>query len=337
MIHPEDNIKLNAVFIVLVAVCACRAQTAYTLRAPSSITPREFERLVALINIPSKVDNDVQETKGGDLTIRVRDSGFLIISKDSSLLSSIRLLRELVVLAEKYGEGKPIRFSELSESSRKEIQTRVYGQFPLHDIGEKTCFSLQAMLGRDVRTTGVTMRTSSAPSPFGGGSDSAERRKAFYEMLTLSPLQLVRKESDIEELFKKLPWTKECVFYDDFSMTPAKLNLERRGLELFQAWLQFELDRIDRTIQSVYASNDKWLGILKGKSARNMDDLSRIAPIEHQEILSKFEENYKNYRFETIDKAREALAVAQITYRFKFTIRVGVEGSKGVFVYEPNG
>ncbi len=324
------------VVAVFVAVVSAKSfsQSATIIHAPSILSQAEYERLSGLLGESQPVDNVVQQSPKGDLIIKVKGIGSLTISKDSELLGPIRLGRELLTLAKKYGEGKLIPFSELSEQSLTEYRHQLYSQFPNFDVGDKSCFTMQAMLGREVRTGSALVRTASAPSRFGGGPDRLAKRKEFDDLLNSAPLVMVRTDKELEEFWKKLPWRKEAVLYDGFSQLSTKLTLMRRALEIFQGWAQSEMDRFDREIQSLYATDKEWASIIQGKSARNADDLMRIAPLEFQELKSSFEENYKRYHFSSVDKATESLATAQISYRFHFTVRAAVKGLNRQFVFE---
>ena len=312
----------------------CYSQGNVVIHAPSTISDKEYSRLHSLSLHSLKVDF-VKELDKGDIVVCVRNQGLLTISHDSELVPSIRLLRELVDLAQKHGLGKLIPFQEMSLQSQNQYRRNLYTRYPQYDIDEKSGFSLDALLGKEVATGSVVYRSATAPSSFGGGADREKKRESYNQMLDSMPLARKRSKDEIEEFFKGLPWIKESIFYDRSYSQRSRIGLERRGLELFEVWLESELSRIDAQIQAKYASGSAWVPILKGKSSRSIEDLSRISPSEHQELLDQFNTNFRLFGFESADRAREALTTARLSYRFHFTMTSSLQGIGQRFSFSP--
>ena len=192
------------------------------------------------------------------------------------------------------------------------------------------------MLQRDVRSMGAIVRTATAPSKF-NSADKVDKQKTYNDMLSSAPLIRARTEEEAIELRNKLPWLRESVYYDNFSQMVTKLTLERRGLELFQSWMQIELEKVDQKIQSKFSADKSWSAITQGRSSKNADDLMRISLTEYQELRSRFEDGYKSFHFSTAQDALDALGKAQISYRFIFTLRAGLQGLDRRFIFDPQG
>jgi hypothetical protein len=329
-------LKYLVTILALLSVCFSNGQNVTIIHAPSNISTGEYSKLILLPETKFAQESDILETPKGDVVIRVRGIGFIVVAKTSILLTQLRLLRELRALGEKYGEGKLIPVSELSDLSQNEFRRKLYEQYPEFDIGGSSCFSIQAMLQREVRAPGALVRTASAPSKF-RGADRNEKEKTYNELLRSAPLVHIRTQAQAEEMRDKLPWIKESVFYDDASQMTTNLNLDRRGLELFQGWLQNELERLDQQIQTKFAGDNSWRSILQGKSAKTADDLMRISPNEFQDLRSKFENDFRAYHFASAQKSLDALNSAQISYRFIFMVRAGLQGLDRRFILQPQG
>ena len=308
-------------------------QPATLIHAPSAISEKEYMRLNSLGKTELKM-GAVLELPSGDLIVKNSNLGVLVVSKDSELMGPVRLGRELFSLGKKFGVNVPIPFSELSSLGLRQFRKSQVIQHPQYDANEKSCFSLFLNLNRTVRTEKTVLGQGLGPTSTQTTQERTKRYEELKAKMEEAPLVKVRSDQDAQGYWDRVSLNfRESIFYGANDQR-TDLEIERRALELFEGWSQFELAKIDSDIQRTFASGKEWEQSLRGKPARTSDDLKRLAPEEWQGLYNHLTSDYDIYGFASPDKARQALETAQVSYRFGFFLSVSLQGQKGLFNFE---
>ncbi len=303
----------------------------HVVHAPSDVSIVEFQRLLDFgkESFPRLSESiPTIENESGDLAIRVKNLGWLVVSKDSELMAPIRLHREVFALSKKYKPTELIPFTELSPSALKQFQRGILGQYPRYDIGRDSCFTIRTQYGLELRSSQFNFGKSSSPSAFGADK---EKRKEFNSSVEKHGLILVRSEQEASEYAKSKGLAKDGVFYDQAELLSRKVDLDRKGLAEFQAWADFTLHQTDDQIFSRYASDPQWTSMLKTRTVKSTEDYKNIAPDEYREFVDEMKLNYKIHQFKSPDDVEPALANLPIGFHFSFSVSCGLQGSNQLF------
>ena len=163
--------------------------------------------------------------------------------------------------------------------------------------------------------------------------ESAKRRQDFAKLLASAPLALARSEAEGRELWENWPPQRDGSFYDPWDDQRTNIEIERRALEIFQGWYQFEMDRIDSEMFSYFARDPVWNEATKGRSAKNVDELQKIAPNDYEKVKNHLTGDFDIYGFTSPEKAWDAFRAAKVSYRFSLRILSGMEGSKDSYTF----
>lgn len=328
-----EGMKRSFLAILLFAVQMAEArvfQRATLIHAPSMISAKEYARLYALGKTVLK-GGSVLELPSGDLVINSSNFGVMVVSKDSELMGPVRLGRELFSLGKKYGVSVPIPFAELSNQGLRQFRKSQIIQYPQFDVNDKSCFSLFLNLNRSVRTEKAVLGEGLAPISTRTNQERAKRLETFKAKMDQVPLVIARKEEDARTYWDTVSLNfRESIFYDANDQR-TDLAIERKALELFEGWSQFEVAKTQADIQQTFASGKEWENVLRGKFAKSSDDLKRLAPDEWEGLYNHITNDYDIYGFESADKARQALETAQVSYKFQFFLTVSLQGYKDLF------
>jgi hypothetical protein len=304
------------------------------VRAPATISQKEQKRLISLatVDVPK---GTTFETTSGDLIVKLGPRQTLVVSKESVLMEPIRLAREIFLLGKKYGTGKLIPFSELSPLALNHFRRDLIVQFPRYDVNSKSCFTIQALIERKVRAGNIQIVEGSAPQSSLSPEELKKKRQEFYAMSDSAPLVILRSEEEAKEFESKWSWMREGSFYDPWEDQRLSIELERRGLEFFQGWFQFEMERIDSEMTSYFASDKSWEPLLRGRSAKTVEELKGISPRDYESVRNHLTGDYDIYGFSSPEKALEAYSTATVSFRFRLKLSSSIEGSKNRFTFSP--
>jgi hypothetical protein len=261
-------------------VCAnLHSQTNHIVHLPSVIPQGEFARLINL----RPGNDEVTETPLGDLVIQV-SSGRFIVSKDSVWLSEISLKKELYALAVKHGTYKPINFSELSPRGKTVLERQIHLQRPRCEIAESSAFFLEAMVNTQIVATNFVYAISEAPNLFVDRNTGRDNTATLDAEMSKYSLKVVRNQKEAEEMRKNLPWTGEAILYNFVFPIQSRLQLERRGNEIFEPWLMNKHRELDRQIKETFATGDAWQDLVKGSDAKTFEELMALNNNKYQSL-----------------------------------------------------
>ena len=331
--------KLRGFFLALITLAsmATHAQRPYAIHAPSTITQKELYRL-HLLCIEQKFGKDqVVESPQGDVLIDLKQNGVFAVSHESELLAPVVLGRELYALSKKYDDTTLIPFTELSRVAQSAIRSSLWDQNPRYDVGPKSSFIMVFQFGFDIRSGLYNMSSYSWPSKFGGGADRFEKKAAFDKYLATKPLALVRNESEATKFRDSLVESHEGVFYDQTIQLRPKIEVHRRGLEVFESWSEQEQKKIDDKMANQVLNDKRWESALKQRNNRSMDELRQTRPEEYEGLLRNVKLNYKMYGLESPNQADDLLIKATINYGFRFMVMASLEGQNKNFMFGPKG
>ena len=321
----------------LVLICVARlgvGQHQFIIEAPSLIKMPEFTRLLELSQSDSFSKDTISESRLGDAIINLKGLGVVVVSRDSELMAPVRLARELNALSKKYDNLSLIPFTELSDVALQQFRRDLRIRFPKHDVGPNSSFVMNIMFGKEVQSGLFVSSSYYAPSRF-GSKDADARTTAFSALLSSKPLVVARKDDEVQANFLKEALTREGVFYDQNLSSRRKLELNRKAMEVFEGWIENELNKIDDQIYSERASDPLWTNILKPKGIKNMDDLRQTVPEQYNDMLREIRLNWQNYGMKSPNEAEDVLAKASVGFHFHFSMAVGVEGTNQRFTFGP--
>ena len=328
---------MKRVVSTLVSICVARlsiGQHQYIVQAPALIKLPEYTRLLELSQSDSLSKETISESRLGDAIINLKSLGVVVISRDSELMAPVRLARELYALSKKYDNLTLIPFTELSDVAVQQFRRDLRIQFPKHDVGPNSSFVMHIMFGKEVQSGLFVSSSYYAPSRF-GSKDPDAKKTAFSALLSSKPLVVARKDDEVQAYLLKEALTREGVFYDQNLTSRRKLELNRKALEMFEGWVENELNKIDDQIYSERSSDPLWTNILKTRGIKNIDDLKQSAPDQYNDMLRDLRLNWQNYGMKSPNGAEDVLAKASVGFHFHFSIAVGIEGTNQRFTFGP--
>lgn len=326
---------MNLLAVVILALSGSyskRDNGIVVLRTRPDIASKEQKRLIALgaTEIPK---GSTFETPSGDLVIRVSARQTMVVSKESSIMGPIRLSRELFALAKKYGTLKLIPFSELSPPALSCFRRDLITQHSRYDVTAKSSFVLWPLVDQSIILGARKVMNSVGPTSNHTQEELVKRRQDFAKMLDSAPLALARSEAEGRDLWQNWPPQRDGSFYDPWDDLRTNIEIERRALEIFQGWYQFEMDRIDSEMFSYFASDPAWNEATRGRSAKTVDELQKIAPGDYEKVKNHLTGDYDIYGFASPEKALDAFHAAKVSYRFSLRILSGMEGTKESYTF----
>ena len=331
--------KLSALLFGLLSLASmsANAQRPYVIHAPSTINQKELYRLHLLCIEQQFGKDQVVESPQGDVLIDLKQTGVIAISHESELLGPVILARELYALSKKHDETTLIPFTELSKVAVAAVRNSLWEQYPRYDVGPNSSFVLTLQFGHDIRSGLYNVSSYSWPSKFGGGPDRFDKSAAFDKFLATKPLALIRNEKEGQQFRESMIESHEGVFYDQTIQLRPKLEVHRRGLEIFESWSQQQQQKIDDILANQVSSDAKWDSARNQRNIRSMEELRQARPEEFQGMVRNAELNYKMLGLDSANQAEDLIIKASIKYGFRFMIMANLEGQNKKFSFGPKG
>ncbi len=306
------------------------------LRAPADISQKEQSRLTSLADLDISKGGTV-ETSTGDLIVRVSKGQTMVVSKDCPLMAPVRLSRELFSLAKKFGTYKPISFRELSPLALYCFRRDLIVQHARYDVGPKSSFMIRPLVDQSVLLGNRKIMNSVGPSTMRTREESEQRSKDLDEVIDSSSLVLARSEEEGKEYVARWPWVRDGSFYGPWGDQRQNIEVERRALEIFQGWFQFEMDKVNEEMFAFFSNDSAWNDAIRGRTAKTTEELQKIAPKDFQRMKDHLSSDYDIYGFSSPEKALDAFYAAKVNYRFSLKLLAGMEGTKERFYFDhPN-
>ncbi len=263
------------------------------------------------------------EDKHGNLVIKVKGAGYVFVSRDSEIMRPVLLHRELAALCQKVGPRELNTFSQLSPIGAQSLQAMFKAQHSKYNLTNDTAFAVSCDFGCDVRIDDTSFRKAVGPSS-PDGPETVSRRDFIGTLAQrgLKPVDVVNEATQ-----SMADPIAQCQTVISRALSRAdRLELERRGIEAFDAWSRNTLRAVDDQVYGALLNRPEWSNNFRPRTAHTASELRQMDPSYFDNLDREIRANFMTFGFKSEDEASASLAKSNVDFHFSFTVSFGVQG-----------
>lgn len=304
-------------------------QSHFVIHAPTDTSPTDVDNLMlfgANAITRFKPTQDWIEDANGNVAIKVGTRDFVVVSNRSMLQIPLLMFREMVTLSKLRGERELISLKDLSPYARQEF-IRQLSEEDNFKIKGNECFALRPHFDNQVRGRSFELTSSTNPPRFSEAEKEAE--STFTANLIANGFRSKSAAERSPDSRTPIFNIKDQVVYDNFSSTKEKVDLDRKGLEIFRIYYDVTCRLLDEQVYSRFASDPKWSPYLASRKCHSISEISQVAPTVYKILKQDIGRTYLNLGFSTQEAAEADFESASVTNSFTFTAMFGDIDNQG--------